>query len=316
MTVILPSVPVVVIEEHHEAFFVWQESVGQGWIPPAGNTLLHVDHHADFESSKLKQSVESLPNETDALMQYTYQNLGIASFIVPALYQGLINRLVWLDALRYGKTTKSNYYVASWNGEGCHFTTGEVTSLFRLTMTSQQNQWQHHQLFRLEKTKLSNTLQTSQQVILDIDLDFFSCDNGLSSADTCIEITEEAYDAFVAQPYHPMRLLPVAALSPHCEETVGGMRFYLRYDECQEIPNKHKRTEKQIDRLIEHFIEFLKRSNITPGVITLCRSRLSGYTPTDQWQLIEYKLLTALRLLYDTNVIPMQFLRINKTCLK
>ena len=34
-----------IIEEHHEAFWLWNYCIMRGTIKPSHNTLLHVDHH-------------------------------------------------------------------------------------------------------------------------------------------------------------------------------------------------------------------------------------------------------------------------------
>jgi hypothetical protein len=41
-------IPIFIMEEHHEAFIVWNYAMRAGWIPVKENCLFHVDTHADM----------------------------------------------------------------------------------------------------------------------------------------------------------------------------------------------------------------------------------------------------------------------------
>ena len=43
-----------IIEEHHEAFWLWNYCIMRGTIKPSHNTLLHVDHHLIFQCHPFK----------------------------------------------------------------------------------------------------------------------------------------------------------------------------------------------------------------------------------------------------------------------
>ena len=57
-----------------------------------------------------------------------------------------------------------------------------------------------------------------------------------------------------------------------------------------------------IDKRVNKFIDFLIRNNLKPGLIDICRSRYSGYTPADQWEYIENKLMEGLGELYNLKI--------------
>jgi len=138
---------------------------------------------------------------------------------------------------------KTNKYVASYKSEGKFFQTGEVNNLLRIQLQSDNNCWGKYQFYSYQEIGSGSKFATCQPLILDIDLDYFSCDNSLASAYMKIEITAEAYHEFKNNKYHPFRLMPVAALT--VEEEAG--RYYLHYTEWQEVADLKKVSYEVID---------------------------------------------------------------------
>lgn len=293
-----PIVPLFVLEEHHEAFFIWHYGYFKELINPFGNTVLHVDSHEDLVLPRLNSSIDELADDLGKIYAYGYQELGIASFLIPLIYKGLINNYTFLGRHDGYSGQRSNRYVASYKSEGKFFKTGPVNDFLRLQLQSTENPWGNYSFFSYQEIGLTSRFVTSQPLILDIDLDYFSCDNSLSSAQPEIEITEEAYLSFINNRYHPFRIMPVAALST---KKVAD-RYYLRYNEWQELPDLKKVSFDVIDRRINRFISFLKQNNVKPRLIDICRSRLSGYTPIDQWQYIEDRLIAGLSEIYNLEI--------------
>lgn len=294
----IENMPVFIIEEHHEAFFIWHYGYFKGLIHPFGNTLLHIDAHDDMEIGGLKTSVDELSDDLKEIYDFTYAELGIASFIQAAIYKGIINNIAHLKKYDGFSGEKLNLYIASYKSQGKYFRTGEVTNHLRTWLHKEEKIWGNYSFFSFQEIGLQSRFYTAQPVILDIDLDFFSCDNSLSSVERKIEITKEAYVEFKRNKYHPFRIMPHAILSAAEEAD----KYYLYMNDRQEEANLKKVSYERIDRRIDNLVKFLKENQIQPAFIDICRSRFSGYTPLDQWQYIENRLLKALGEIYRLQV--------------
>ncbi|WP_169738587.1 UPF0489 family protein [Desulfofalx alkaliphila] len=292
------TVPLFIIEEHHEAFFIWHYGYFNKLINPFGNTLLRVDSHEDMLCGCLGESVDQLEEDLSRIYRFTYQQLGIATFIIPAIYRGVINNYTFLCKYSSYEGKRTDKYVASYKSEGKCFKIGEINGFLPLQLQSEGNPWGRHQFYRHQEIGLGSSFTTGQPLILDIDLDFFSCDNSLSSTVKRIEITERAYHDFINNKYNPFRIMPDAALTAK-KESDG---YYLYYTEWQETPNYKKVSPDVIDKRISRFVDFLKQNDVKPKLIDICRSRFSGYTPGDQWEYIENKLIEGLGQLYDLSI--------------
>ena len=69
------TIPLVAIEEHNEAFFVWYHARHAGWLGAADNILLHVDDHADLNLPLFRQPI---PRRDDLIAaEHTYTSIDI-----------------------------------------------------------------------------------------------------------------------------------------------------------------------------------------------------------------------------------------------
>ncbi|MDX9871709.1 MAG: UPF0489 family protein [Clostridia bacterium] len=297
-----PKIPLFTIEEHHEAFYIWSNCYHQGLIKPFGNTLLHVDAHDDMCVMGFRSSLDELGEDLDQIHNFVYSELGIADFIIPAVYQGLFNTIAWLSCNPASLSKKRHMFVASAQPEGKFLKTAEVNYLTRPYLEKEKKKWGKHQFFTFQEIGLSYDFRTSQPLVLDIDLDYFASDNSLSSVEKKIEITQAAYEEFSNNKYHFFRIMPTASYT--VAEENG--RFYLHYLEMQEERRQQEVPAETIVKRIHSFGEFLTRNRLKPELIDLCRSRYSGYTPKDQWQFIEKELLKVLQGIYDLKIINLQ----------
>jgi len=281
-------IPLYTIEEHHEAFYLWNKATEAGYIPPFGNTLLHIDHHSDFECGIYDTDWKVLFGTLDDMHSFTYNTLGIADFICPAIYQGIFNDVVILKdfTLLLSPPEEKMIKITDEN-----LLSVEPISVFSRGMITKPES--DIRLFTYRQGGLG-VFKSPQSVVMDIDLDYFCWDDSLSTVkDKQIEITEQVYRDVTENPYHPFRIFPKKVVS--AVEDNG--RFYLKYTGLPNPQPKHDigRVHKRLDV----FIKWLTECNIKPCIISICRSRYSGYTPADMWQEIEKGLLERLSRLYD-----------------
>ena len=87
--VVPPAPPAAVVETVPNA--------AAGVMASSGNTLLHVDEHADIGSPRLHQSLNGIGQDLRDVYRFTYDELSCFEFIVPALFQGMFKELVWVQ---------------------------------------------------------------------------------------------------------------------------------------------------------------------------------------------------------------------------
>ncbi|MCA1992315.1 MAG: UPF0489 family protein [Coleofasciculus sp. S288] len=286
----MERIPLFIMEEHHEAFYLWNYAVINGWIKDVNNTLLHVDEHTDLQVPLLNSSLQSVRSSLEKLHTFTYTELSIADFIIPSVYQGIFDKIYWLRRKHDAKMDRLKFFVYSHQGNGQLIQLTENSSLAFFYQKDCKS-------FRLSSITNHDAISSGESlIVLDIDLDYFSC-NDKDGAAAKIEITKEAYEAYTNDFYDELHL------------NLGGKgqvqkiddKYYL-YFSAPEIPNKLKVSEEMIVQRIDAFISFLETNAIKPKLIDICRSRLSGYTPRDQWEFIENKLLEKLGQLYDLEI--------------
>ena len=306
-----------IIEEHHEAFWLWNYCIMRGTIKPSHNTLLHVDYHSDFSVPSLQTSLYSLQGDLNAIKAFTYRELSIDCFIAPAIYQGIFDEVFWIGRkeddgkasssdkvdilpinhdVRIMKQKRIEGYLQSRNKDGKHFNIHELIPIIKAFPYPGRKEFIYHYV------QIPSKIDFSDATVLDIDLDYFSCcENPRKSMELMIEITREAYE-LLHDPYHPVNL---HIKRPVLEKT--GERYFAYFNHREkDVRSAAKVDQKEILARVDAFILFLEENNIFPQIITVCRSRHSGYTPLDQWEFIEYNLIERLKQLYILEIVPLQ----------
>ena len=278
-----------IIEEHHEAFLVWNLAKEHGIIPPKGNVLLHIDEHSDLGTPRCKRSILDLKTLED-IKSFTYTNLKIGNFIVPTVYQGLIDSIYWIKQ-KHREIKSYQRYVRSVNTEGKKFVVMQ-TLPEGINLTNDDVR-----VFQVYKQEIAN-LDCPKEVILDIDLDYFSSQDPTESIDVFIEITEKEYNQFVQDRYHQLNFF-----GSYVEAIKHNGQYFYAFNNYEEIySSRFKPSDNIVVKRINNFIEGLERMAIQPSLITICRSALSGYTPSDQCEFIQKCLIAGLHSLYDLNI--------------
>ena len=276
------------MEEHHEAFYYWGLAVENGYINKKGNTLFHIDHHDDFESGGYFRDFTKPFENLEERKKFTYESLGIADFIVPALYEGIFSKIYNMKALIPKEFQAQERFVRLVGNNA--LVTGNYIPFLHASYRKEGNE--KYNFFTYYEGSLTET-EKLENVVLDIDLDYFCWDDSLQTVPPKrIEITKEAYEEYRNNPYHPFRILPRRLLKA---EEIDG-KFYLRYEEPAIL--EKKADEAKIRKRIEHFTEWLKKMEWQPQMITICRSAHSGYLPAEYAQFVEEQLKTGLEHIY------------------
>ena len=215
--------------------------------------------------------------------------------MLPAIYQRLFPTVYWLQP-KPKQIERVEQYVRTYQQAGQHFIVGPAS-------WPQQKPWQDRVNFTYHVIGLEQPVAEAPSLVLDIDLDFFSCEIVANSA-ASVEITPAAAARFEQHTYDPLRLYG------NCFLEARAQRYYLHFNFNigESIKTSAKLSEAAILQRIDRFGAFLRNNRIMPALIDVCRSRFSGYTPGDQWEFIEQQLFAKLRELYALDPIPLDAL--------
>jgi len=288
------NVPLVVVEEHHEAFYVWHYAAQEGWLGRDGNTLLHVDEHADMFLPRLRRPLTSISSLTD-LAEFTYNELNIGNFIWPAIYLGFFSRVLWL---RY----KHEISAGGWR---TIYTCGKDTDKREFVAASSLASSPYADAEDIRSVEYAPVttaefLNTNLPVVLDIDLDYF-CSNERPVVLRELEITARAFEEFHRNIYHFLRISPGVKISAEARQG----RYFLLYEDGPRPPDPVA-TESSLTERIDDFVGYLRLYSVVPPLIVVCRSLHSGYTPQKYGAFIERTLFSRLDTLYSLKILSIQ----------
>lgn len=282
-------IPLFRMEEHHEAFLVWHYAIARQLMPASYNALLHIDEHSDWAAPRLRRSVESAGSTLSGIAAFTYEELDIGSFIWPAIYKGIFSEVYWMRHQHTMQLTQRRLSIRAVNEDRTEFQTGLACG------SGLDERVVVHELL----TPYS-PLSSASPVVLDIDLDYFSSHSYPDYTGRRLEISREAYEEFTGNPYHFLRIAPGSKITAARE--AGKYYFYFNCAPGETGPRPPLISREEVAARMEALLQFLKASATVPLFIMICRSRYSGYTPRDQWQFIEDRLLSMLGELYSLEI--------------
>jgi hypothetical protein len=280
------GIPLILLEEHHEAFYAWNYALEMGWLARSGNTLLHADAHADMMLPRLRRPLESISSLADCA-NFIYNELDISTFIWPAIYNRLFSRLLWL---KYSHRLSTG----GWQSITM-YSKNRARTEFCLTSALPQNLPDPNAVtVDYCPVTTHDVLATDQPIVLDIDLDYFCSNDYPDLTGHEIEVTQETYTSFRSNPYHFLRVAPLAKISAVCRDG----KYYLAYHDYHPERPSTEENLRTIDLRLGDFMGYLKKNQIAPKLILVCRSVHSGYTPRDSVSFLQCRLLQQLENLY------------------
>jgi hypothetical protein len=287
--------PIAVVDEHQEAFGWWCRARAEGLLPRPLD-LIHLDAHDDMDvPPPFDRSVQGLlpgpcvPYDADGIGDFIRKNLHLSAFIVPAVLMGLVDNVhVVLPAWHPLRRPRRRTSVCSIFGEGRVLRLGLAPAVpgdpqfARLFPDRKAFTWHRRRL---------ESLPRRRAIVLDIDLDYFACrESILNHMSFRLEITPaqfEAREAFLANPILAPSRLVFGFLK------AGGRYFadisFVKTPEVAHLPD-----EAAIVGEIERLMRTLREKSLRPAVVTVSRSRFTGYCPAEIGCRIEPLLVEAL----------------------
>lgn len=278
----LAAIPTVILEEHHEAYLVIANALKQGKLQMTEHQLLHVDEHHDLACPVVDSRSFSLENDLRTIAALTYGQLRVSDFIIPLAYQGLIREVHWLRrGHQAGTELNLDVQTVDYGSK----------VIFRSRATRSEG------MLRLSRTRVDSAFRPNRPVLLSIDLDYFSSNDNRAEY-TEIEISADAYRSFLGEKLHPWRCkfgARVNVIDRHG-------RYYLTHQAYDGPLEDRWSPDGKISEQVDQLGKFLTRSGVNPQFVLICRSRQTGYTPEDQVQLIEDRVLDMLTSIYNLDV--------------
>lgn len=281
----MKPIPLYKMDEHHEAFLIWHDAIKKNYLAPSGNTLLHIDQHSDMDSPVLRTSIHNLKNDKESLHRFTYDELGIGTFIYPAVYTRIIDTVYWIlqpDDVSKAKPVEE-LVLSSYQSEG------KI-----LLINHEQSSDPRKISFKRQDITLDESIVVSQPVVLDIDIDYFSCVS-YQNEPIRLEITREQYEKYNRNKYHLLRF----EYSSYTEQ-IEDQYFIVLNQSAQIVIRQFACVSKsEIVKRIDALIDWLQAHMIAPVITEICRDTYSGFIPDDQREFTEEYLIEKLETIYE-----------------
>lgn len=296
----MDKIPLYLFDEHNDAFYYWQKARFAGCIDSSID-LFHIDAHNDMSKPhRFRQSLYP-GRDVDILPYYknfARQELTIANFIFPAVLCGIIKNVYFFyPAWRSFKPARVKIRVGSVFGEGnqIRYPTWLAGGRRKITVDKALPDLK---MFTYKASPIER-MPTNRKVILDIDLDYFSCcDTVQNNWKFRLAVTNEQYRQ--AHSFLMDETIPFSGLEFNFIMEKNKPAVIISFKKIEDKSYLPERRE--IDKSIDILIGALSKHAIKPAVITICRSRISGFTPSEYIGYIENLLVRRLSEIYSLQI--------------
>jgi hypothetical protein len=297
--IVEPVVPVYVFDEHNEAFYYWHKAKYEGYINEPLD-LFHVDAHSDMGmSGRLDKSVFFSDTEGDSYLAYyrklARDELDLGGFIMPAVLNMIIKNVYFIyPKWRKFKPLRKKINICSVFGEG-----RILKHDLKVDKNTDKKVFKAYPDLRYFNFSMleAHKIPKNRKVILDIDLDYFACrDTILNNLSYELEITEEQFlnkDVFALE----NKTLRYSRL--RFDFFIKNNKYYTTISHIKQKDAAYLPTREEIKSEIDNLIVTFRDKKIRPAVITICRSCISGYCPSDYYEFIETNLREKLQMLLE-----------------
>lgn len=278
--------PLYDFAEHNQAFYLWHKAKYENCLGEPLD-LFHFDAHSDIGGPRLFKKSLYFPerSKNDYLRYYkdfAKNELGIGSFILPAVLCGLVKNVYFIyPGWRRFKPARKKINISSAFGEGKVLKYGmdlkkspNPEAASKALPDLKYFNYYAHRVGRIPKKR---------KVILDIDLDYFACRDSVSNSISYeLQITRKQF--LNKEGFLNNQTLPFSGWDFCFEEK--NKKYYCKIAPKKVRERSHLPPKEQIISEIDVLVSTLETKKTHPVIITICRSCISGYCPRDYSEFI------------------------------
>jgi len=266
--------PTYIIDEHNEAFLVWS-NIFNG-IAPNKRNLIHIDEHADFGIPFLTKPVPDQFSTQKQLVDFTYRQLTIGTFLIPSAIRKFFSTLTWIKPSSPVTSAIENIYI-NYNPE-----------LYKISLLNNKN-------YNCTQLKYVSSIWQDQIInsdnwMLDICLDSFNPNEILTSDPFTLEITKDEFEILNNDDINVWNMRYGASVTT----IIKNNRFYFNIDFSKWSSPESIALDNNLNNNLKNFEIFTNSISTLPDVITICRSIKSGHTRRDEVEWIQEFILKTL----------------------
>jgi hypothetical protein len=285
------------MEEHNEAFIAWHHSIRKE--SGVQFSLIHVDEHSDLCPPRFYSPLPNKASSMDAVARFVFDQMTNYEFIVPLALEGMIREIIWIHREEDPEVVA---YLAGTNSSANSWYFFQPLKRKDMLLARIRQMRSNFALVDFAQRKTSAVIRPRWPVLLDIDLDYFSCRNQADDVRR-IELSESEVKSYCSDRYHYLRV----ELGARAKVLKDNGRYYLVLREYPDAtPAPLIASDTQISERIAALQCFLRSNAIQPRIITICRSAFSAYSHFEQVDHIQELLFEALRSIYTLQVCQVQ----------